>query len=551
MRFCAALLWAAVSLPASSAASDKAIDLTAREWFIAPGFAPGNAGGLPPGERRPAGAFPVVPNRIFSVPVSETYAHYTLETSFTLDAQPEVAPPQLLGLFFAAIGENWEIYVNGVRVAGDMPPEVSGEPAFRRLVRDLAVPLPPDVLRAGENRLVVHLAGDAPRTPFAWNTALGFYKRSGYRIAPYFANLTGARDLADLGLVALFFFFGAYTLVMFALRPVERAHLYFGALATVISVYYLTRTTALYPLTQDTTWVLRTEYAMLTVAAPCVIWFVHEFFEPGKPSGGFVKLFTGVSAALLLGAVAAPYAYLDVVLMLWQAFGLGGVAYVTAQLIAAIRNRNPLARRLLPGLVALTLAVGWDIVDTIWIFSNLQFSRYAFAILILNLAAMITGRTLQMRAATQAGVLRLAESAQRLRALFEAGFEAIVISAEGRIVDANPAFRRIFGFSLEQAAGRPVSELFARPAVPAMQPGAETLMRRADGTTFYAECWQLVNADGSATLVIRDVDDKLRAANELAERNHELEVLVRSMAEREKRMRELETELASRHPEKP
>jgi PAS domain-containing protein len=536
------LIW-----PAAVWAAPPQIDLTRAPWFIRQGFGPEDAAGFDPQTGRPAGAFPIAPNRIFGVPAGDAFLHYTLETRFRLAAVAPL-PGGLLGVTFSAIGEGWEVYVNGARIAGEMPLGDDGRLAYRRSLRDVTLPIPPDVLRAGENSLVVHLAGNAPRTPFAWNTWLGFYKRSGYEIGPY-SGPGGLHDAVGLALVSVFFFFGAYAFVLFAYRPSDQAHLYFGALASSLAVYFFTRTAVVYAFVRDTAWLSRIEYASLSLAGPLMLLFLHEFF--GERPSGFMRLYGGVSALLLAGCLALPVGYLDLVLMGWQALSLGGAAYMAVLMARALIRRKPHALPIVPGLTVLVAATAWDIADTIWVHGSRQFGGYAFALLILNLAAVITARTLHMRAATKAAVGRTSESEARLRALFEAGFEAIVMSSGGRIVDANPAFARMFGYPAGETIGRQVSELFARPGGPPVQPGAETLLRRADGGTFIAECWQLVSREGYATLVVRDVDATRRAANDLAERNHELEVLVRSMADREKRMRELENELAARHPKKP
>jgi PAS domain S-box-containing protein len=53
------------------------------------------------------------------------------------------------------------------------------------------------------------------------------------------------------------------------------------------------------------------------------------------------------------------------------------------------------------------------------------------------------------------------ESEQRYRRLTEASLEGIVLSQDGRIVDANPAFANRFGFAPEELVGRDLLELVA------------------------------------------------------------------------------------------
>lgn len=56
----------------------------------------------------------------------------------------------------------------------------------------------------------------------------------------------------------------------------------------------------------------------------------------------------------------------------------------------------------------------------------------------------------------------LAEQNERLAALVEATFEGVVISRDGRVVEANAQFARLFGYEPHEVAGRPVAA-FAMP----------------------------------------------------------------------------------------
>jgi PAS domain S-box-containing protein len=53
------------------------------------------------------------------------------------------------------------------------------------------------------------------------------------------------------------------------------------------------------------------------------------------------------------------------------------------------------------------------------------------------------------------------ESEERYRALFEATFEAIAIHEDGILIDANPAFEELFGYSLSERVGKSVLDLAA------------------------------------------------------------------------------------------
>jgi len=109
----------------------------------------------------------------------------------------------------------------------------------------------------------------------------------------------------------------------------------------------------------------------------------------------------------------------------------------------------------------------------------------------------------------------LAESEQRYRSLFEANRDAILVAdSERRIIDANPAFESLFGYSLKELDGQPTSCLYAEPE--AYREMGEKLKadadisgfvkllpyRRKSGETFYGE---------TSTFALKDEDGHPRA----------------------------------------
>ncbi len=53
------------------------------------------------------------------------------------------------------------------------------------------------------------------------------------------------------------------------------------------------------------------------------------------------------------------------------------------------------------------------------------------------------------------------ESEERLRSIFEAGFEGIIIHDGGTILDTNPQIERMFGYALSELVGKSVLDLAA------------------------------------------------------------------------------------------
>lgn len=125
----------------------------------------------------------------------------------------------------------------------------------------------------------------------------------------------------------------------------------------------------------------------------------------------------------------------------------------------------------------------------------------------------------------------LSESEARYRALFENSFEAIFLtSAEGAVLDANPAGCRLFGYSREEVKQLRRAELLdetdprtAEALETRRKTGATRALltfRRKDGSHFEGEVASSIyrGKDGqqNASVIIRDVSEQVRAAEAMA-----------------------------------
>ncbi|MDZ8053981.1 MAG: PAS domain S-box protein [Aulosira sp. ZfuVER01] len=126
----------------------------------------------------------------------------------------------------------------------------------------------------------------------------------------------------------------------------------------------------------------------------------------------------------------------------------------------------------------------------------------------------------------------LVESETRFRLLAEASFEAIAITEQGILVDANQTCAEMFGYESSEVIGMPVMD-FTAPEYREQVMGKlrsgdegvyETVCLRKDGTTFPAEIRARVMSYRGRTIrmaAIQDISDRKQAeqATVLAERN--------------------------------
>lgn len=127
----------------------------------------------------------------------------------------------------------------------------------------------------------------------------------------------------------------------------------------------------------------------------------------------------------------------------------------------------------------------------------------------------------------------LLESETRFRLLAEASFEAIAITEQGTLVDANQTCAEMFGYELSELVGMHVMDFTPTPeyreqVMQKIRSGDEgvyeTVCLRKDGTTFLAEIRARVMSYRGRTIrmaAIQDITDRKQAeqATVLAERN--------------------------------
>jgi PAS domain S-box-containing protein len=148
----------------------------------------------------------------------------------------------------------------------------------------------------------------------------------------------------------------------------------------------------------------------------------------------------------------------------------------------------------------------------------------------LEVAAGALGATIHRNRAET----RLQQSEERYRRLTDAAAEGVMIHADGVILETNPAFEQIFGYSRDELNGRHVLDIVAtsdsRELIESHMRARsvasyEVSGRRKDGTTIVAEITaRNATFDGRPARVVRvlDVTERRRVENALARREAQL-----------------------------
>ena len=137
----------------------------------------------------------------------------------------------------------------------------------------------------------------------------------------------------------------------------------------------------------------------------------------------------------------------------------------------------------------------------------------------------------------------LRESKEKVRLLSDVAFEGIAIHENGRVLEANPAFARMFGWAPETIVGLHAAELVDPVSLPALAERLkhqtdepyELLARRRDGSTFYARIMgRTVPYNGKTLRVVAVQDVSAQRKGEAAIRDRE------ALAMQNDRLREMD-----------
>ncbi len=233
-----------------------------REWLMIPGVASGS-------RKVVLKELPLkcMPKRRFLSLKEYPPENFTFLTSFTMD-EKSPDPNSFLGIFFANIGENWSVYLNGHLLRSEIHIDGKGRITGYRHSREVLIPIDPRLLRQGRNILAARIIGDPT------NIDSGFHRSTPFVIDTMKQIEKVRSEQTTLILVFLYLFFGVYHLFIFIRRRDELFNLYYALFSILLFVYILSRTHAIYEIISDSTILHRIEYCSLYALVPLIGAFI-------------------------------------------------------------------------------------------------------------------------------------------------------------------------------------------------------------------------------------------------------------------------------------
>jgi signal transduction histidine kinase/CheY-like chemotaxis protein len=231
--------------------------------------------------------FKEIPHRNFFSPFKKKDQEFTVCIPFHLDdatyafyadAEPSRTSLPIPGIYLAAIGENWEIFLNGTMVKEELHLDNEGQITSRRAWRGVHFPVARALFKKGTNILVFRIVGDPT------NATTGFFYSSPYYIDEYTLLARQHGELLILALCAVYVFVGVYHLLLFLLLPREASNLWLSLFSICMGIYNLSRTTVGYYYIPDTEILRRIEFGICFVLPPIMsAFFEYLHFRKLKP----------------------------------------------------------------------------------------------------------------------------------------------------------------------------------------------------------------------------------------------------------------------------
>ncbi|MDR2784536.1 MAG: response regulator [Treponema sp.] len=353
-----------------------------------------------------------LPKRGFLSPLRGKDREFTVKILFPVDASDmkllQDETPFTPGIFFASIGDNWEIFLNGVPVKAELHLDAEGQIVSHRSYHHVSFPVRRSLFKLGTNLLTVRIIGD----PSYENT--GFFVVSPYYIGDMESIATEHDESLVIALCGIYIFLGVYHLILFFIRPEARYNLFYCLFSSFLGGYFLIRSAAIFKLIPDTGILLRLDMGILFMTIPLLAAFAEELNFKKTLLQTRVCLAFFFLLALLQTCFSPQFS--EDILKIWQVSAILEVLYIfgcdflyaffaNARAIrgkAEEEGRNislpgswgltiidtPIGN-LMIGILILLLTGLFDILDAMALHNNLFISRYGFFVFTVGAAFVL------------------------------------------------------------------------------------------------------------------------------------------------------------------
>jgi signal transduction histidine kinase/CheY-like chemotaxis protein/HPt (histidine-containing phosphotransfer) domain-containing protein len=265
-----------------------------------------------------------IPRRTFLSPLGEKDREYTLLIPFTvsreqfetLNNDSDFRP----GIFLAALGDNWEIFLNGKKIKSEMHVDETGQIRSHRSRRSLFFSMEKAFFIQGNNLLAFKILG-APDY-----NGTGLFYEEPYYIGDYELIAQKNNESFIIALSGIYIFMGFYHAVLFLCRRKDRYYLYYCFLLILLGAYLLLRSRAVFPVIPDSAIHFRLEYFCFYMILPAVAAFLESLNLKKISLSSKIYGALCLILAVLQGIFSQPFG--DDILFLGWIISICGVVYI-------------------------------------------------------------------------------------------------------------------------------------------------------------------------------------------------------------------------------
>jgi signal transduction histidine kinase/CheY-like chemotaxis protein len=325
-----------------------------------------------------------LPKRRYLSPRGKDAQEFTVITLLETDnaAMAFLAENNTPGIFFAGIGENWEVYFNGKLIVSEMHLDETGRITERRTWRDVFFPVDSSLVLPGTNILALRIVGD----PTYRGTGL-FYTAAPIYMEDY-KVIDGRRfNFVHIALCGIFIYTGIYYLMVFfsVKKKSELFNLYFGVFSILLCIYSVSVDSMFKLLVPNSDISIRLETGsnILSIAALGI--FIEALIR-----GKITKISRAYLAACLFMCLTQIFfcvEYGEEILIIWDAITMFYITYLLVYdvIYFYFRDRQKGEKADLPiGSILVGMVLGYvcgliDILDNI-LFLNISIELFPYSI---------------------------------------------------------------------------------------------------------------------------------------------------------------------------
>jgi signal transduction histidine kinase/CheY-like chemotaxis protein len=220
--------------------------------------------------------WPDIPRRLFLSPGGEKEEEFTLLFPFELSRDELVRlktdTGRFPGIFFAGLGNNWAVFLNGVENRSEIHLNGSGNIVSHRRWHHVFFPLDKSEFTAGANILGIRLIG----APSSESTGLFF--TGPYYIGDYLDMESDKNEAALMVICSIYLFVGVYHLLLWAGYTKERYNLFYSLFALMLAVFlFISKSHIVYFFIPESNILDRAACALAFILVPVISAFFEDF----------------------------------------------------------------------------------------------------------------------------------------------------------------------------------------------------------------------------------------------------------------------------------